>query len=108
MRTHVNNYDIFKGEELEIADLIQRRRLQILVHSCIYYHFDQNILTDKKYDTLGHELVDLQKKYPKIAKQVCWAEAFEGYDASTGFDLPITDDWVINKAKRLMKYLKIA
>lgn len=103
MRDHVNNYDIFERDELEIADQIQRRRLQILVHSCIYYHFDSNIISDKKYDEIGKELVMLQNEYPGIARKVCWAEAFKGFDASTGFDLPIKDPWVINKARQLLK-----
>jgi hypothetical protein len=100
---HVNNYDIFEGEELEIADKIQRRRLQILIHSCIYYHFDQNIISDKKYDEIGRDLVKLQNDNPSIAKKVKWSDAFEGFDASTGFDLPITDEWVLNKATRLLE-----
>lgn len=102
MNEHVNNYDIFERDELVIADLIQRRRLQILVHSCIYYELDANILSDKKYDELGKELVSLQKEYPEISKKVIWADAFEGYDASTGFDLPIRDSWVVNKARQLL------
>ena len=30
-------YDIFKGEDLAIAEKIQQRRLQMIIHSCIYY-----------------------------------------------------------------------
>lgn len=94
-------YEIFQGEELKIAELIQQRRLQILVHSCIYYNLDKNLVSDATWDKWARELVQLQVDYPKIAEKVIWAEAFEGFDGSTGFDLPIHDDWVVNKAKQL-------
>ena len=94
-------YELFKGEELNIAELIQQRRLQILVHSCIYYEYNRNVISDRQFDIWAKELVQLQKDYPEIAEQVIWAEAFEGFDGSTGFDLPFTDDWVMNKASRL-------
>lgn len=102
MKSHVNNYDIFRGEDLKIADRIQKRRLQILIHSCIYYNLNKNIISDKEYDTWSRELQSLQEAHPTISKQVCWYRAFEGFDASTGFDLPINDPWVVNKANYIL------
>lgn len=96
-------YELFKDEELRIAELIQQRRLQILVHSCIYYALNKNIISDATWDKWARELVQLQKDYPKIAKEVIYADAFLGFDASTGFDLPIHDDWVMMKAKQLCR-----
>lgn len=97
-----NTYDLFKGKELEIAELIQQRRFQILIHSCIYYHFNSNLISDKKFDSWARELAQLQLDYPEIAKQVMYAEEFEGFDGTTGFDLPLENEWVINKAKQIM------
>lgn len=98
----MNTYDIFKGEDLEIAELIQQRRLQMLVHSCIYYEYNRNIISDKQWDEWAKELVRLQKEYPSIAKQVIWYEAFKDWDASTGAFLPIRDSWVQTKAQQLI------
>lgn len=92
----------FTGEELVIAELIQRRRLQMLVHSCIYYEMDKNIISDKLFDTLGKELAKLQNEYPDIARKICFNEAFIGWDGSTGFDLPLKNKWVIKKATHLL------
>lgn len=103
MKSYVNNYDIFEGDDLKVADLILRRRLQILVHSCIYYHMDQNLISDKQYDTWARELQKTQNEHPDISEKVRWAGAFKDYDASTGFDLPITDEWVMQKARYLLK-----
>lgn len=95
-------YDIFSGEELKIAEKIQQRRLQMIVHSSIYYVFNDNIVPDSKWSEWGRELKDLQEKYPDIASKVIFAEAFKDWDASTGFNLPIHDDWVTQKATQLM------
>ena len=97
-----NTYDLFKGQELQIAEKIQQRRYQMLVHSCIYYHLNQNSISDVQWDTWARELRDLQNQYPEISKQVTLYEYFKDWDASTGAFLPITKDWVIAKAKTLI------
>lgn len=88
----------FTDEELPFASKIQQRRLQMLVHSCIYYELDQNIIPDRQFDEWARELVKLQKDHPEIASRVCYAEAFADWDASTGAFLPLTDPWVMAKA----------
>ena len=47
----------------EIKSLILRRRLQTLVHSCIYYYFDDNIISDAEWARRALELEELQKQY---------------------------------------------
>lgn len=86
----------------EIRDLIQRRRLQVLVHSCIYYELNSNIITDEQWDKWARELVQLQKDYPEESESVIWFNAFVDWDASTGAFLPLTDEWVVRKAKWLL------
>ena len=90
----------------KIMDLIQRRRLQLLVHSCVYYELNQNIVSDKVWDKWAKELVDLQQRYPQESSQVIWHEAFKDWDASTGAFLPLKDKWVQNKAHYLLKICK--
>lgn len=98
----VNTYDLFTGQELDIAEKIQQRRYQMLIHSCIYYHLNQNSISDKKWDEWARELKSLQEQYPEISKQVTLYEAFQDWDASTGAFLPITEPWVVAKAKTLI------
>ena len=88
----------------KIKDLIQRRRLQLLVHSCIYYEMDSNIIDDKTWDTWARELVQLQKDYPEESKDAVWYDAFKDWDASTGAFLPLKDEWVIRKSKQLLSW----
>lgn len=98
----MNTYDIFQDEQLNIAEKIQQRRLQLLVHSCIYYEMDRNIISDKKWDEWARELLSLQKEHPDISEQVIWYDAFKDWDASTGAFLPLKDAWVVKKAKSLL------
>ena len=79
-----NLYDIFAGEDLKIAEKIQRRRYQMLVHSYIYYEMNENLISDSLWSQWAMELVDLQSKYPDIAEQVVYAEDFEDWDGSSG------------------------
>lgn len=89
--------------ETEIAELIKRRRLQILIHSCIYYEFNQNLITDTQWFTWALELERLQTKCPNIAKQVIWAETFKNFDHSTGYNLPLRDPWVVGRARWMIE-----
>ena len=50
----------FSDLELPIASKIQQRRLQMLVHSYIYYKLDENIISDHAFNYWGHELANLQ------------------------------------------------
>ena len=95
-------YELFTGKDLEIAELIQQRRFQILIHSCIYYQFNGNLISDKQFDSWARELAQLQLDYPEIASQVLYAEEFDGFDGTTGFDLPLENEWVMKKAQKLM------
>lgn len=74
----------------------------MLVHSCIYYELDRNIIDDKTWDTWARELVQLQHDYPEESKDTIWYEAFADWDASTGAFLPLKDEWVVKKAKYLL------
>ena len=97
-----NTYDIFSGKELEVAELIQQRRLQMLVHSCLYYELDMNLISDKQWSEWAVELVHLQEQYPDISKQVIWADEFKDWDGTTGAFLPLHDEWVMQKARKLI------
>ena len=76
----------------------------MLVHSCIYYKLDGNIIQDRQWDMWAKELVKLQEENPEISQKVIWYEAFKDWDASTGAFLPLDDEWVIKKAKQLLKF----
>ena len=87
----------------EIMDLMQRRIRQILVHSCIYYHFNNNIIPDHVYDSWGNELIELIKKYPDYLEALDWGQHFKNYtEMASGYNLPYKDPRIIGKARFLL------
>lgn len=99
----MQNYEIFTGEALKVADRIQKLRLCLLIHSCIYYELNYNLITDLQWDSWARELLKLQTEHPEISDKVdCYKEAFKDWDASTGAFLPVKDNWVIYKAQQLL------
>jgi NAD-dependent DNA ligase len=84
-----------------IEELINRRRRQILVHSCIYYQFNTSIIPDKQFDAWAYELAALQRTYPDIANKCAYAQEFADFDGTTGFHLPMYG-WIVDKAQNLI------
>lgn len=91
----------------DAKELIKRRRRQILVHSCIYYKFDNNVISDFTYDEWSKELAELQRDYPEESEEVEYVEYFENLDGSTGFHLPHYLPNIITIAYRLVEDKRI-
>lgn len=87
----------------DIKALINRRRRQILIHSFIYYRLNSNIWTDEKFDSACNELVRLQAEYPQIAETCAYHEYFEGFDGSSGFDLPLHLPEVVEMGQKVLR-----
>ena len=88
----------------DIASLINRRQRQILVHSIIYYQFDDNLISDWQYTKWAGELAELQKQYPEIAAKSIFAKAFEDYEGCTGYNLPLDNSWGVLTARKLLQW----
>jgi hypothetical protein len=91
-----------KSEEAT-KSLIRRRRLQMLVHSCIYYQLNDNIITDHKWQEWADELQALQEKHPNWLEIGCFDKAFKDWTGATGNHLPLRDPWVMRKSLYLLE-----
>ena len=92
-----------QNKEECIKALILRRRLQVWVHSMIYYNLNANIVSDAVWSRWAEDLECLQTMYPELAAQVEYADVFEGFDHSTGANLPDDNEQIISKAAYLLK-----
>ena len=88
----------------QIAELITRRRRQVLVHSVIYYRMNDNLISDSQWSAWALELENLQRDYPNIAKTCIYADEFKNFDHSSGYNLPLGDPWATNKARQLLQW----
>ena len=87
--------------EPTIIDNIRRYRLQMMVHSVIYYKYNDNIISDAEWSKRAKILVELQNKYPKESRACAYYDLFKDFDGSTGFNL-INEPWAINTARLLL------
>ena len=74
------------------------------MHSIIYYKYDDNLISDHQWSQWAVELANLQKRFPEIARGCIYAKEFENFDGSTGYNLPMSDGWGVNKALQLLRY----
>ena len=77
----------------------------IIVHSILYYELNESIISDKKFDSVSKQLVNLQKQVTKDElKRTDYFYCMKDFDGSTGFDIYSR----LNKKdkKRLTKYAK--
>lgn len=95
-----------KNSDSSISTLIKKRRRQILVHSYLYYELNENLISDTQWSEWALELEELQSKYPDIADQVEYADAFKGFDHSTGANLKsaYSQGNIVSIAIRLLHY----
>lgn len=65
--------------------LLQRR---ILVYSIQYYRLSETVISDKEYDSISRQLLQLQKTASKEDREGSqYWYVFNDFDANTGFDL---------------------
>lgn len=64
-------------------NFLQRK---IILNSIAYYEYNTNFLSDRYYDSISKQLVELHKEYGDIS-DTQYGYAFLDFDGSTGFDL---------------------
>lgn len=86
------------------AELIHRRRRQVLVHSIIYYSWGTSIIDDATFDIWARELARLQRENPDVSTSVeYFREEFEDFNGETGFHLPLMDERALVVAAQLLE-----
>lgn len=65
---------------------LQRR---IIVYSIMYYEMNESCISDKQYDDISRQLVQLQSSVSEAEwKKSTYYYAMYDFDGSTGFDIP--------------------
>jgi hypothetical protein len=91
----------------QIEELIHRRRRQILVHSIIYYHLNENIVPDAVFDAWAKELAALQDANLQLSESIPYMRyAFADWTGETGAFLPLMDRRAGKVAAELLETYK--
>ena len=64
-------------------EFLQRK---VILNSIAYYEFDTNFLSDKEYDSISKQLVELCREYGDV-RDTQYGYAMADFDGSTGFDI---------------------
>lgn len=86
-----------------LKEKIKQRRAQMLIHSCLYYDMDTNIVSDDQWQHWADELEKLQKENPGLIEIGFYDKYFRDWDGATGSHLPHRDKWVYNKALKMIR-----
>jgi NAD-dependent DNA ligase len=86
-----------------IKEIIRQRRAQMLIHSCIYYELNDNIISDHLWQKWADELQKLQEDHPEECKIDFWDWEFRNWTGATGNHLPHRNPWVYAKAKHILE-----
>ena len=87
----------------EVKSKIRQRRAQMLIHSCIYYEMNDNIVSDHQWQAWADELQKLQEENPDCCNIGFFDYEFRDWTGATGNHLPHRQPWVYNKAQYLLE-----
>lgn len=74
-----------RWSKITCIDFLQRK---IILNCIVYYELNMNKLSDKEYDDLSRQLVDMQKDSSiDIMHDTQYGYCMYDFDGSTGFDL---------------------
>lgn len=80
----------------------------IIVHSIIYYRLGYSVISDKEFDSVAHQLVDMQRQIEhRRLKDTMYYYCMYDFDGSTGFDLydrliPFDKEYLTNIANHVL------
>lgn len=98
--------NLFEQNIEQIKSEILRRRKQVLVHSCLYYQFNTNLIEDWQYDKIARRLAELQITYPEISNTLGYHDKdFKNFGLDhcySGFNLPRNSPEVVWAAQLLL------
>lgn len=73
-------------DDWDLRTRIEFLQRKIILNSIAYYEYNTNFLSDKYYDSISRQLVDLCRQYGDIS-DTQYGYAMNDFDGNTGFDI---------------------
>lgn len=77
----------FKNPYWSLATKISYLQRQVIVAGIIYYWMDDSIMSDREYDEISKQLVELQKENEDEFRKSMYYYCMKDFDGSTSFDV---------------------
>ena len=81
-----------------LEENVKRLRINIMIHSYLYYVLNESVIDDILYDKMCMDLVEHQKSLKVIG---LYDDLFKDWDGSTGYHL-CYDGYIIDKANYIL------
>ena len=91
-----------ESDDEQIKAKIRQRRAQMLIHSCIYYELNDNIVSDHRWQAWADELESLQRSNSNCCDIGFFDREFANWTGATGNHLPHRHPWVLAKAQYII------
>ena len=91
-------------EDMTIKARIEFLERFILVHSYLYYHLSESVISDKTFDKYARFLASKVEKYRNKIMKTQYGYVFYDFDGNTGFDLL---GRLSKEDKRYIKYIAL-
>lgn len=83
------NLDALPVKYWSVKSIISHIQRKIIIYSIMYYELNESCISDRDYDELSHQLIELMKSTDKsILEQTIYWYCMYDFDGSTGFDIP--------------------
>lgn len=83
------NLDVLPIKYWSIKTIISYIQRRIIIYSIMYYELNENCITDKEYDLISQQLIELMNNTKKeFLEQTEYWYCMYDFDGTTGFDIP--------------------
>jgi len=89
----------------EVFSRMNALRRGLHLHSVLYYHYHQPLISDAAFDERTAELLKIQAEHPTLAVRGYAPQVFKGWNGNTGMHFPKTD-YIIGLAAAILLIAK--
>lgn len=78
---------LIRNPYLSLKTRIDALQRWIILHSIVYYHLNDSIISDRVFDLHCAHLLEMRNESPETFEKSEYFHVFEDFDGTTGFDL---------------------
>lgn len=84
------------GSAISPEEVIKRLRRNMIIHSTLYYYYDDPVISDDMWQSMADDLTEIQGMFPEPIGY--YDELFADWNGSTGMHVALTTPYWISEA----------